>query len=432
MLKFENPALKPFIILFFAFSFSDALSTPILGGIPITPVQIAILYGIFILKRKRNVSIIPTPIINIQWPILIYYSIIILSTLLVWFDFGLNVSFLTIGFNLYWFLTMLPFLSKGINESDILKFLRLLQGIILFVTVPSGLYELITHTHVLSTQYGLAENTFYLRGFHIDKLEFGSMLACGSFISLVNFIIEPGFKKKLFNMIVLFLTTFLITFSFSTTSILGMITGIALILLFKSKRMLLLLPFLIAIGYIGKELILETELYSDLSKAYELKYTLSVEQYEEKNFRYSAILTALEKFQDAPFFGYGVGRSGEIIMEKLIEEKPINSHNLIADELIEYGLIGFIPLIIFLVRLYRLLFIQIKKQLVFFIYYEAFFLLAFALGFFLIFRFMLYYHRFDQTFYFIWAAFVIASYGTFIRRSKSLITDENSNLRTKT
>ncbi|MBC7486853.1 MAG: O-antigen ligase family protein [Cytophagaceae bacterium] len=411
MLEFKNPVLKPFIVLIFAFSFNDALSTPLFNGIPVTPVQIAVLYGIYY-TLSWKVSFVNIEINDLKKSIGLYYLVLVTSTIYM-SSSGLNLSFLTVGFNVLWFFRMLPFLSYGfLNQGDIDKFLRLFLKIIVFITVPSGLYELITHTHILSFSADLEKDIFYLQGFHSDKLEFASMLATGCFISLSNIFKDGEKVDDRFNKVAFFLCAFLILFSFSTTSILGMCAGIAVIMMYKSVKTLVYIPVLALLGFGVVYFIKDSNIYKQQTSAYELKYSLNVDKYEERNFRYMALEAAAEKIVEAPIFGYGVGQSGYLIQEHLKLNKVINSHNFFANELLDYGLIGFSMLFIFLWQLYRLL-LKIPNSIV--VQYASFDVIhkvTLALAAFMPFRFFLYYHRFDQTYYFIWASLIVICYGT--------------------
>ena len=423
MLDFKNPALRPFIILIFAFSFNDALSTPLFNGIPITPVQIAIFYGIYYTMKWR-VGYIHIKIGNLKKSIGLYYMVVVLSTIYMSYTYQLNLSFLTVGFNMLWFFRVLPLLAQGLEEEDIEKFFRLFLKIIVFVTVPSGFYELFTHSHILSFSADLEKDIFYLQGFHSDKLEFASMLATGSFISLSNLLNTGEKKDNRFNVFALILCTVLILFSFSTTSILGMAAGIAVIFIYKSTKTIYYIPVFILFAYLFNGVLQNSTIYKQQTNAYELKYSLNVDKYEERNFRYLALVAAMKKTMDAPILGYGVGRSGYVVQEEMASNKVVNSHNFFANELLDYGFVGFILLFIFLWQLYRLLFSIPNALVKQYSYLDLLHKVTVALSVFMLFRFVLYYHRFDQTYYFIWAALIVACYGTMLNKMQDINQEE--------
>lgn len=421
-LKFENPGVLSITLLFIAFSFNDWWSIVI--GLP-TPIQLIIIWGIyyhitFNIKNKEN---------NYKILTLLLLTYLMYILLFSFFDFNntINLTFITIAFNIIYLISLFPLLASGVSEKDYNKFTLIAQIVITIISCPPGLYEVITHSNFIDTKYGISEELFYLRGLHIDKLEFGSIMAFGGFISLITYLNSNlNRNRKKYSLILFFFTTFLLTFSYSTTSILGYAVGVFIIILKLSKKKLLYLPFLIVLIFLGKDMISATELFQEQQKSYELKYTLNVEAADEKNFRWIAIQKSLEAFSNNPIFGHGSETNGLILKELMHTSKSINSHNIFANELVNFGIIGFSPLLIYLISLY---FFSFKANNIDKLYVKELSLLVKSIGAFTFFRLMLYYHRFDQTFYIMWGALTIMYIGTIYKNEKNKIINSDTQTR---
>jgi O-antigen ligase len=429
-LKFDNPVFKPLLILFAASSFNDWWSISI--GIP-TPVQLALLYGIYTFGFKYKVNAV-NHFKGLRLTILIYLFVIGLSTLYIYYmNSAFNLAFVTVLFNMIWIVLAMPYLSLGFKEEDIVKFFKLVTYIILFVTIPFGLIELITHKSFMNVDYGLSSEIFYVRGLHIDKLEFAGILAWAIFI-VVSFLDQR--RKELsyiYLFTLLFLSFLLISVSYSSTAILGALSGVLLIVFRGSKKSLIMLPAIAVVLLVTYLLLSTTTLFNELLASYDLKYELNVNQSSERNFRIMSWEASIEQIFDSPIVGYGIGSSGKVVQEYFISNlnyftndyldlsKEINTHNLLFNEMLDYGLVGTLPLFIALFIIYSYLFnsssagyknnqgIVLLKNV------------CIGLSVLLLLRFILYYHRYDQTLYVIWMVLMMGLKATKISYSNRRI-----------
>lgn len=420
ILKYKNPGMLSVAILFIAFSFNDWYSLTF--GFP-TPIQLAIVFGIYNNLRYRVMmrsGYNSTALIVLA---LLYLFIVITYTIMDW-SHNPSTLFVSIGFNLFWLLSALPLLSIGIEKEDWRKLCTVFLLVVSVITIPSGYLELFLGRNILDTRLGLSDDIFYLRGLHIDKLEFGSILSLAGFIAFVDVVSKDENQYKPWKIAILALVSILLVFSFSTTSMLGFGAGICIIMLYMNKKYFIYAPLLLGIGYLFYSILQNTSLYHSQQSSYELKYKLNVEMYDQKNFRYLAIEAAEKKIEENLFFGYGVGQSGKVIQELLGSEKDINTHNFIGNELLDYGLLGFTPLFVFIVLLIYLSFKVPEDKTP---YLNQMNLVVKAVAVFLLFRFFLYYHRFDQAFYVIWAALVVTYIASI--NNQSVFKNEDINMR---
>jgi O-antigen ligase len=88
-----------------------------------------------------------------------------------------------------------------------------------------------------------------------------------------------------------------------------------------------------------------------------------VEEKDEYNFRWIAFNIGIKKFIDNPIWGYGIDNGKNIIFKysPVPLLKPVNSHNYFINNLLDYGLIGFISLTTSILLLFRL-FVRIKSS----------------------------------------------------------------------
>jgi O-Antigen ligase len=418
---YKNPGMLSMALLFMAFSFNDWYSLTF--GFP-TPIQLAIVFGIYHNLRYKTSIHKGYDGTFLTWLAIFYFFIIISNTIFDW-DKNPSLLFVSIGFNLLWLMSVLPLLSMGIEQEDWRKFCNLILLVVFIVTIPSGCIELITGKNVLDTQYGISSDIFYLRGLHIDKLEFGSILSLAGFIAFVDLVTKsPQTQYRTWKISIVVLVSLLLTFSFSTTSMLGFASGIFVILLYMNRKYLVYVPVIALLSFMASQIVQNTSLFQSQQSSYQLKYKLNIEMYDEKNFRYLAIDAALDKIQESFIMGYGVGQSGAIIKKALGTEKEINTHNFFGNELLDYGLLGFIPITIFLYIVFKLSFRVRPDQPT---YINQMSLLNKATSVFLMFRFMLYYHRFDQAFYVIWVALVVIYIASI--NNQTYLSDESTSVR---
>ena len=406
--KVSNPIVRIIILLFFAQSFNDWWSVKV--GFP-TPVQIVLIYGIIQNHIHSTVAVKYRKLKILKVYFVLYMAIVVVYSFFALFNDRNWQNGITIIMNFIWLISSIPLLQKGITVIDWSYLKQKVLLIVGLVTIPSGLYELISHNHIISSQFGLSDETFYIRGLHLDKLEFGSYLCIGFFITLSDFLTKKGNedRKILWNLYIFILCFVLTLFSFSTTSTAGLLIG-GLYIMGRNIRsklypLFILLSFL-TIGY-G---VISSNSFKNLKSSYELKYDIGVGNLQEKNFRYLAFKYGFQKIIEQPFLGYGIGQSGEQIKLALKLNKPINSHNLLINEILDFGFIFSFPLMIILLQVFRMSFTKPinRSDLVL----KNMSPIIRALAILIVLRFIFYYHRFDQTVYLFWISLVILFYAT--------------------
>lgn len=415
-----NPVTYSLILLIVFQSVNDWFS--INFGAP-TPVQL-ILVGSILFNLQHSFKRIAKT--KIEHFLIIYGLVVLVHTCLADLDGG-GISILI---NLTWLISSIPLLSAGFNANDWKYLKRTIFLTVTLITIPSGFYELYNHAHILQTKYGLVEAVFYIRGLHIDKLEFGTFLAIGIFLSFNSLFISAeklSLKSYLALLIIFCSAVVLILSSFSMTSIIGVGIGIISLLLVAKRYVMLLLVTSVAVPILVFQ-IQKTDIYKEQQRAYELKYDQSVTNIDESNFRYLSFNVAIDAFFEKPIFGYGIGESGEVVRKRLKLSKNINPHNIIANELLDFGLIGMIPLVLILIKVFKASVLRIEpnkgRQIGFLIEMRN---VLTGLTFFMFTRLILYYHRFDQTFYLIWVALAVVIYSTY----KNFLYYENFGVRQK-
>lgn len=428
-LSFRNPVFLPLIVLFFAATFNDWWAITI--GLP-TPVQGALLFGIYFFLFRYKTSIYHH-FKQLRLLLILYLIMVGISTFYIYVttDF-FNITFITILINVLWVILAMPFLSLGFEEEDIIKFLKYVSYIIFFITIPVGLIEFITHKSFMSTDYGLTGQLFYVRSLHIDKIEFGCTLAWGIFIA-VSFL---GKKEKYFPsyflVTLLFVSILLLSASFSTTSIFGVAAGCFCIVMQSNKKVLMVTPFVALVLFFSFELLKDTVLFSNILSSYDLKYQLNVTESEDRNYRYMSWDAAIHEIAESPIAGYGIGNSGKVVQHHFINNlhyftnqyldltREVNTHNLLFNEMLDFGLLGFMPLLCVLIILYYFAF-DLSNPYYIHDGYNILKKVLIAFGILLLFRFVLYYHRFDQTVYIIWMALVMGLRATRLNYRKEVI-----------
>lgn len=418
MLKFQNPACYVLIALFLAHCFNDLLSTPLIGGFPITPVQIVILLSTLYLIIKGG-KLNSKRVSKIFTPAYLYLIVIAISTILTFIEHGqFEVYVLTFGFNLMLLRFLAPLLSNGLSATDVKNVVLIFCYLIFLLCVIPGLVEFITRTTLLPTQKGISSNIFYIRGLFTDKIEFGTILGVLIFILVLILESRTSTFGKIIIISLIFISTLLIFFSFSSTAIVGTVSGIVVLFMSRVRGIFFKAFASVLLIFVLYSIIEDTPLFEEQVKSYELKYSLNVDRYDERNFRYLSFVKGFDSFFENPFFGSGVSQSQVVIQQLLGTRKQVNPHNILSTELIDYGLFGTVFMAIFLYRLYKLMtldYIGCKNEPHLFFLHR----LVLALGVLLMFRLTLYYHRFDQTIYFLWIALLIATYGTAIRAAKN-------------
>ena len=429
--RFENKAFIPITLLFVAFLFNDWWSVQF--GFP-TPIQVVILGTILFYWRNFFASVRVPIVRRVRQFIYLYVVYVWISTAIVYFEYGyFDQTSLTITFNLLFVQVLMPYLVKGFSEYEMKTITKIIFFGIIFITIPSGIYEYVTDQNILKTVYGLSPNVFYLRGLHIDKLEFGSVLAVGGFLALGQ---VPARKTwSLLFAFVFMLCSLLILLTYSTTTIVGYVLGL-LIMLPYFKKTIHRIPILVGMIALVVVFVSNSRLFEQQLESYNVKYKLNVVYAAESNFRLRALEAGVEKFNESPIFGNGIGRSGIVIYDyfRSIPDmwfyprfdifENVNSHNIFINEILDFGIIGFLPLFLLLYFTYRLLFRKIPPvntdsyNYSFFLAVKAISVLTFC-------RFILYYHRFDQAFYVFFISFAIIIFG--YMRNKSLELKMSAN-----
>lgn len=407
MLKFKNKAFLSLSLLLIAQLINDWCAITI--GFP-TPVQIIMILSIILLPWKLNKS---KDFCKIRNYIVYYLFFILLSFSLINYSRNSLFQLLSIVINSIYLLRIIQnFKQKAICYSDLLNFFNTILLSIVFITIPSGIIELVTHKNILNFDKGLSDALFYIRGLHIDKIDFGTYLSLGSFVGLgMLFSNAINFYYKFLSFIVIVFSLLLVALSFSTTSIIGLGFGLLIIFILSpiksTFQYVMISIFLIAI-FSG---LVKTDLAKMQIDAYELKYNLQVEHYKERNSRYMMLSKSVSLFSESPLWGHGFDRSAYLFQKVLKWYKPLNAHNFFANELINNGVLGFIPLFLLFFNFFYLSIKAVKdnKMYVNFKFVNFSFIGA-GLSCFILFRLMLYYHNFNNTIYIIWSAIVFSLY----------------------
>jgi O-antigen ligase len=419
MFKFKNPAVTHLLLLYTANTFND-FAVINLHIFP-SPTQVVILYGYSVFFVSNPLPF-PREFQKLRHIITIYLGFIIISCIYVSIQQNaLQLIMFTIGANVLWLIGIIPLAYQGIGEDDMIKFFKIVLIVtIIFVAIP-GFYEFITGKQII-VELEEDSGLFYLKGFTSDKLEFGNILACGIFISLSCLFAKIRQYRRFF-VFCLVTFTFLIVFSFSTTSVLGLAAGLLILFYIRFKRNLVPILLFLSLLIGGFFLVRNSTIFQNQIDEYNLKYTKNINQASENNFRYLAVEAGFHLIPEQPILGHGANSSGDVIRTYLKKrnvnndstlslKNSVNAHDFFINELIDYGLVGFCLLFAFVYSFFKLSFKKLRRIETSHTYLIVLKQVCVCLSMYMIFRFVLYYHRFDQTFYFVWIVLIVMMKGT--------------------
>ncbi|MFD0763861.1 O-antigen ligase family protein [Mucilaginibacter lutimaris] len=420
---FKHPGVKAFFLYFIASQINDPLSVSF-GGIPVTPIQIAIIAGI-IMTIKYWSSFVYNKLALFYG----FLLLIVLYTFVKLLNEGeIALYCLTLMFNLVWVTCVSSALIKiKIKKDDYTLVLKRLM-LCLIPSIIFGSYEFITRKYLFpeglggAMKVGLDDNNFYIRGGFRDKFDFSSFILFGPVIFL-SFYLNKIRLSLLYKGIAL-LCTFLLLFSYSTSVILsfGVILVYALLFMGNIKRSVPLIGAIVVLALASVTYITQSDIYKNQINAYNLKYQRQVEDKDESSFRWNAIKVGLEHFTDKPIFGFGLDNGKNVIFKyaPTISNKPTNSHNYFINNLLDFGLLGFGVLSAALVNIF-FFYRKTKKWRSLYKPLSDFLTMLFIFN---IITFQSYYHSFDRSMYFVLIFFV------FFYFSQKL-NDESTNMRSE-
>ncbi|HRI19362.1 MAG TPA: O-antigen ligase family protein [Panacibacter sp.] len=359
----KHPAIRSFLVYLAATQLNDPLSLSV-GGIPVTPVDFAIIYGILINIIYRS------PVVSKRLNIFFLFAFVLLIYSIAGFLQKDEVLIYpaSLFLNLLWiYFTASSIMNKPLEMvayKEVFKIIFLL----LIPNIFFGFYELVTRKYFFpeglsgAMANGISPDVFYVRGSFTDKFDFSSYMILGPLMYLSLF--ANGIKLKLLYRIIALLSLVLVLFSYSSSVIIALVIIILYTFIFQVtiKKSVVLIMVGTAILIAGSIFFSQSFLLSNQLTSYQLKYQRQVEEREDFNFRWIAFNTGIKKFIENPVLGYGMDNGKYIIFNysKVNLVKPVNSHNYLINNLLDYGLIGFIPITIGIFNLFKF-FKGIKK-----------------------------------------------------------------------
>ncbi|HEK19631.1 MAG: hypothetical protein C0154_02815 [Mucilaginibacter sp.] len=420
---FKHPGVKAFFLYFVASQINDPLSVNF-GGVPVTPLQIAILAGVAMnIKYWSPFVYKKLSLFYLFLLVIVFYTLVKLLS-----EGEMNLYFLTFTFNLLWVTTVSSSIVKiPIRKAD---YILILQRLILLL-IPSvlfGMYELVTNKYAFpeglggAMKQGIDEGNFYVRGGFRDKFDFSSFIVLAPIIYLSCYFND--IKFSLLYKLIAFISVILLLSSYSSSVIIafGVVVIYCFVFIANLRKSLGLVAFAVILIIGSLTYITQSNIYKTQMNAYNLKYQRQVEDKDESSFRWVAFNVGMEHFLDRPFLGFGLDNSKKVIFKyaPTISPKPTNSHNYFVNNLVDFGLLGFSILTGALVSLF-LFYRKIRKwrSLI-----KPMADLVTLLLIFNVITFQTYYHTFDRSMYFI-LIFLIFLYFSL------KLNDESAGMRTQ-
>lgn len=404
----RNPALLPFVLYLGAWYINDLLSIS-LGSISITINQLVVIYGILHIIRLPY-KMEGSPIFKKIAFFLFLYNISVLVSLAhsVFVFQYINLNVISVFMNSWWFFTVGRYLSLGLTSED----WKLIQKIFLvgtLVILMTGVAEYLYGDNLLETSYGTLSGQFWIRGLHIDKVDYASSAIAGVLLLWGISQSSRTPDRKIRNLLGLVILIFLIILSRSWTGYTGLIISLFLYFMSsKAKKVPFIISVVVFISIIAF-LLPQSQFYEDLYSANDLKFSLQIEDINNNNFRYKVFVISNEYFLTTPLLGAGFGRSADVVKEIMNDPDAPLPHNALSTVMVEQGIVGLIPFLLLVFSIIGVWFSALKtKNLspaipngiqVFLIGFAG---LVFA-------RFVLYYFYLSLSIYYIWAVLLIAS-----------------------
>jgi hypothetical protein len=404
-----SPAIIAVLLCYVAYCVNGPLSYS-LGDLSITPTQIALLFGIFL-------GLAPTrkPRFDSWFDVVAVALLVLTAVTLAYAGIEAFVrsnweifASASVLINVLWALSVGRHFRGGMAERD---WQNLSTGILVLGAIPlgAGLLEAILRRH-LFTEGAMAKGLvdyFFVRGFSVDRIDFVGAILPPLFISMGR-VFDEG-KRRYWLLVALGMT--LVLLSTSWTGIASVATGLVLLVAtrWRSRYELMALAALTIIGLVIVRLYVGSQMGAAQIEAYEMKIERTFgdgDVGDVSDFRSAAWIANVEGFIENPL-GIGFGRNAMYLQKELGLFKPISSHNVFCIPL-EMGVPGFIALMMVLYAFFaptvRLVLSERARASL----PPGMSSLVIGLSTYVAFRFIAYFHTFDQTPYFILAALLSA------------------------
>jgi O-Antigen ligase len=411
---FDNPALWALFAYYLANLVNDPVNLWLGLNSIFTPKQFALVFGIAFLifeKGPKRNSLFR----NSMFSLIAFYAICLTSYTLFLVagkaSEGAWLGLLTTGINILWLFVVGNVLSRGLTARDARNFIG---GMLILGLIPllSGLYEIsqgqsILRGYLPDKWVGLF---FYIRGFHIDKVDFVTALA-PAIISGFILISHHGVKKHWYLLPYLGASLVCVFKSFSTTGIIGL-TGALLFLAFLnvSRTAKIYFIILLALGVGVVLAAINTQGGQFLVEQYTDKYEKQTQLAYNPRFVYGAI--CFRAFLGSPIWGVGFGNHQRLIDQEVHGWAGGGGAHSIMKIPADLGLIGSIPFFLFWIILYSATF-RSFRAMSFKRGDEHSIMVKFSLGFsiFVLARLILYFHGMAGEAFILWPAFAYATHG---------------------
>ena len=385
--KIHNPGLNYLLIFFLVSTLNDLWSLTF--GFP-TLFHIFFLITLLFFRKEK---VKKTSFLKNTYTLLVFYLIIVVINTFIYtfIEFNLENKVVSVFFKSVFLLIIITTLTK-VKFYEIILFFKYVSIIsVFFVLIPASI-EFLLQRNLLSYEYGISDNIFYLRGLFIDKVDLGFFLIILT-ASVFSFHKYWNMNKYL-RFSVISICCFFLVYSFSTTNLFGLLLSLIFIIMNQKGKFKLLIFSTIIIYSI-------VQLSSDYLNNYTIKYDLQSEKSNTGDeFRSRAFKESVTYFFESPFLGHGPSSNAKMIRNRVSwVDKEINSHNFIS-EFTDYGLFGGgILLSLFLTVFYKG-FKQRNKENPIFIFWI---IITGPI----IMRVLFYYHYFDSFSFIFWISITI-------------------------
>lgn len=417
-LIFENVGLWAFFLYWFTTLINDPVVLYFGRQGVATPKQFALLAGIIIAAPSFDMKPCRSGLFarSILW-LLLFYFVCVTSYTCSFLTGNVNEDYLltlvTNGGNILWLVIVCNVLSRGVSEMDRIRFV---WGMLLLGLIPlaSGLYELVTQQHILSGGFSERKvgNFFWVRGFHIDKVDFVSALAPSVLLAYLLLTVD-GWIRRCY-LIPYFIAGIGLTFySFSTTGCLGLTGAILSVAVLSNTRRLQTKVAFVAVCVIGV-VTLTVLLDTDKGRFFKDQYTAKYERqsYLEDNPRYVYGRICLREFLHSPLCGVGFGNHVTIIYDELGGWAGGGNAHSVMSIPADLGLLGTVPFVLCFAYLYYYTWRSARYAALRVSKFDGVLIgLAASMSVFLLARFAFYFHSLADPTIFAWIVIVFAIVG---------------------